>query len=913
MIAGGPHNSKLAHSVTVLFLLVAVIPLGVCAAVLVGKFNQQIKQTQVEQFDATLRSYGNTLIGRLVSADDVLQSLVNQAAPTGDTIRSELRKAEWLSELRLVGAREHPPAMFPAKSKSALAAGKSILTWRFDGNDSSIYLVHRLTNGDLLFAKINSAWLWNDLDSFAGKSTLTVLDDQGRTLAIAGDSLDKATSQNVRTWEVFLSGRFAAPSWRVSMMSPMPGLFSNQDGRTYLYLLGFLVLSILLISWVSMAAIRHQLRPLRILSLATRRVAKREFDAFAGLHWDNEFGELAHSFQAMAQKLKLQFGVLDSLSDVDRQLMNSPRLESILDALLPQLTDLLGCETVSLLLMNDSFKGALAFDFIRGQKTSVTPRPIEPGEALRRAQAGRAEDETSTEQLHLLRPILPNCSRPIVDIQVENLGDESAGAILCLGYAEPPEQRVEASVSIRDFADRLALVLANLQHAESLRKQAHFDSLTGLESRSKFTTNAQVALSECLNSESSGYLLYIDLDQFKYVNDTAGHATGDKLLKVVANRILACAGDHHVSRLGGDEFALLSAHGAQSQQAENLSRRVITALEQDIEIDGRRHRISASVGIALFPAHGRTVEELLKAGDIAMYCAKTAGRGRTQLFHHGMQQRLNEQVQLEKELIEAWENSEFVLHYQPIVDEANGTLAAEALIRWINPRSLTPVAPSTFVPLAEANGLIVRLGKWIMRNACRQFAAWRRLGIDLKYISVNVSVRQLQEPAYCDELTAILTEFGVRADQLQIEVTESVLAHEDEMRPSLEKIASLGVRLALDDFGTGYSSLSYLRSFPIRNVKIDRSFIMGLPYDTVSCQLTSSIVALCLALGKEVTAEGVETDAQLTYLRGLGCPCAQGYLLGRPMEADDFPGFAQRLRGQAALDAAPTPMTVCGA
>jgi EAL domain-containing protein (putative c-di-GMP-specific phosphodiesterase class I) len=251
---------------------------------------------------------------------------------------------------------------------------------------------------------------------------------------------------------------------------------------------------------------------------------------------------------------------------------------------------------------------------------------------------------------------------------------------------------------------------------------------------------------------------------------------------------------------------------------------------------------------------------------------------------------------MEKQLLEALDQNEFVLHYQPIVDESVGSVAAEALVRWANPRTGERVPPAKFVPLAEANGLIVRLGDWILRHACRQYAAWRDLGIHLTYISVNVSVRQLQEPNYCDGLTAALREYGLRADQLQIEVTESVLAHEGSIRPTLEQIASLGVRLALDDFGTGYSSLSYLRTFPIHSVKIDRSFVMELPHDSVSCQLTSSIIAMCVALGKKVTAEGVETPAQRSYLRGLGCTSIQGYLLGRPMESIDIPGFVIKLR-----------------
>jgi EAL domain-containing protein (putative c-di-GMP-specific phosphodiesterase class I) len=297
----------------------------------------------------------------------------------------------------------------------------------------------------------------------------------------------------------------------------------------------------------------------------------------------------------------------------------------------------------------------------------------------------------------------------------------------------------------------------------------------------------------------------------------------------------------------------------------------------------------------------------LKAGDIAMYHAKGEGRGRAVFYQAPMQQTLLDRMKLESDMQRAFQHGDFVLHYQPIVSEDSpGGLAVEALIRWPSPDQVPWIAPAVFIPVAEENGLIVKLGDWILRSACRQFAHWRDAGLQLDYISVNVSVRQLREPGFIAGMLEALRDNGMRSGELQLEITETVLAAASELEHTLSEIVAHGVGLALDDFGTGYSSLSCLRSYPIQTLKIDRSFIVGLPDDPAACRLAESIILMCAALGKRVVAEGVETDEQRNFLRRAGRVTLQGFLLGRPMDAADIPGFARRLRsavGKAATKA----------
>jgi diguanylate cyclase (GGDEF)-like protein len=666
-------------------------------------------------------------------------------------------------------------------------------------------------------------------------------------------------------------------------------------------LCGFILLTILMISWLSMTSIRRQMRPLDLLTQATKRVVQRDFEAFRGMVWNDEFGDLARAFDAMSGKLKLQFSALETLADVDRLLLHTPELELILDTLLPRIAGVLGCHTVSVLLFDpDSEEHARAYDFYTAESQQLPVRRIATDVAALRAACEQPSsasfDAATAEQLSYFAPA---ASQAIKTTRLQSLThDGHCAGVLCIGYACDPVGLQDSGISAADFADRLSLILANLEQSERLHRQANFDSLTGLQNRHLFADRVRAAVAAAEQRQGQGSLLYLDLDHFKRVNDTAGHIAGDGLLRIVGERLSECVGDgQSIARLGGDEFAVLLPSIAEPDGVRELAERIIVSLQRPIIIDGREHHVSASIGMTVFPADGTKLGDLLKAGDIAMYQAKDAGRGRAVFFQPEMQQKLLARLVLETGMHRALKHRDFRLHYQPIVSEtAGGRLSVEALVRWPGKDQTPWIPPAVFVPVAEENGVIVQLGEWILRRACAQFARWRSEGLRLEYMSVNVSMRQLRDENYMATLNAALADSGMQGNDLQIEITESVLAHGAELEKTLVNIAALGVRLALDDFGTGYSSLSYLRNYPIQTVKIDRSFVLGLPHDPGACRLAESIIVMCAALGKNVIAEGVETEQQREFLRRAGCATIQGYLLGRPMEAADIPGFARRLR-----------------
>lgn len=426
-----------------------------------------------------------------------------------------------------------------------------------------------------------------------------------------------------------------------------------------------------------------------------------------------------------------------------------------------------------------------------------------------------------------------------------------------------------------DF-NRMARSLRD-QH-EALQQQAQVDGLTGLTNREFFHQK----LRERLALEERSALLYVDLDEFKKVNDSAGHDAGDALLKEVAERLRACVQRcETVARLGGDEFAVLLAVGAGTADAAAVAGRILQAVQAPIVVAGTERRVSASIGIALIPADGSTADLLLRNADIAMYQAKEHGRNGMAFFTQEMHQRMEERISLEIALQGAVARNELRLHYQPIT--SGGMLAGvEALVRWTRPSGLQ-VAPGEFIPIAEQSGLILTLGDWVLAQACADYARWRADGIAPSYFSVNVSPRQLQSSGFNARLKSLLRQRHIRPSELQLELTESAVANGPGVDITLRRLHDLGVRLALDDFGTGYSSLSQLQRLPFDVVKVDRSFIVGLPEDAVALQLVRTILRMMDSLDKLAVAEGVETEEQRDLLQSLGCGAMQGYLIGKPM------------------------------
>jgi diguanylate cyclase (GGDEF)-like protein/PAS domain S-box-containing protein len=475
-------------------------------------------------------------------------------------------------------------------------------------------------------------------------------------------------------------------------------------------------------------------------------------------------------------------------------------------------------------------------------------------------------------------------------------GPDAPGGMLG-AFAKETHRFQEQDLSfMQTVAGFLETAILRTSNEEKLARLAQYDALTELPNRLLLRDRVEVAIENAERSGASPCLMFVDLDRFKLVNDSFGHATGDRLLREVASRLSrAIRGSDTVSRQGGDEFLVLLPELDAAEAAGRIAGKLIAEVARPYRIDGRELLIGASIGIACFPGDGSDYETLLRNADAAMYSAKDLGRGRYQFYSPEMNGRAQERLVLESELRKAVEREQLLLHYQPQFSTGDGrVIGVEALLRWQHPsRGLVP--PGQFVPVAEETGLIIAIGNWVLEHACRQRVAWQREGIDAGVLAVNVSAPQFRQPDFVAVVTAALERTGLDPALLELEVTESVVMQGlDSVRAKLDSLKALGVKFAIDDFGTGYSSLSYLRQLPINRLKLDQSFVRGLPDDRGSAAISQAVVSMGRSLDLEVIAEGVETERQVDYLKSIGCSLVQGFLLARPLPVNDCARFLRR-------------------
>jgi diguanylate cyclase (GGDEF)-like protein len=423
------------------------------------------------------------------------------------------------------------------------------------------------------------------------------------------------------------------------------------------------------------------------------------------------------------------------------------------------------------------------------------------------------------------------------------------------------------------------------EDARRLAFLAHHDTLTGLPNRARLLHECGEALARAQRHRSRVALLYIDLDDFKLVNDSKGHAAGDLVLQSIAPRVQECVRKiDMLARLGGDEFTVVIEDVQDPRDVAIIARKIIERLNEPFAVPEEEVHISASIGIACYPDDATDVETLLANADTAMYAAKAQGRNNAQYFSVDLNARALESLLVASNLRQAVAREEFCLAYQPRVElESAKITGVEALIRWNHPQ-LGPILPAQFIAVAEKTGLIDDLGGWVLANACRQMAAWRAAHTAPPRVAINVSRRQFRQPALLGNIARALDDAGLEPDALQLEVTEGTLMDDPlSAAETLRRIRLLGVSVAIDDFGTGFSSLNHLQRFEVDYIKIDQSFVRGIPLEAAEVRITDAIIAIARTMGVKLIAEGIETPQQLDYLRSARCEEGQGYLFSRPV------------------------------
>lgn len=655
----------------------------------------------------------------------------------------------------------------------------------------------------------------------------------------------------------------------------------------------FLPLVLLAAALALVAARRHELA-LRQMRRALGQLPDRRVTVPVSKRLPEEMQLLAEACNRASEAIQQQNDTRRVLDEIDALLLPGGDHESVIDQVLSRVRTVTRARNVGLTLVDpvSGYGRLFVVNAAGGQPVIRVQLDDFMAATLREAELGVTVARCEEGRHSFLQPLQQAGSSFFWVWPVMGAGE--LVAILSVGYAEPPVGGASIAETGTLCAQRLGLSLASNARAERLYRQAHFDPLTQLPNRLLFRDQLQAELAAVAHGGGGGALLYIDLDHFKRVNDSLGHEAGDQLLSIVAQRLRAAVKDGDtVARLGGDEFTVILRDVFDAGEAAAVAGRIIASMRRPVRVGGREHQVRASIGIALFPAEGKGIDELLHNADLAMYRAKELGRGGAEFYDARMGQRSQDSG-----MFRALSRREFSLFYQPQYRVDDGSLAGvEALLRWHQPGGGLRTS-AEFVPAAEQSGLIVDLGGWVIEAACAQLVAWRELGVAAPVLAVNLSVQQLRDVQLVPALRRQLERHGLAPADITFEISEAALTDEDS-QPCIRELSGLGVGLVLDDFGTGTTALANLRRYPVQAVKIDRSFIGRITEDHAAAALAGTIIVMAHSLGRSVIAEGVESAGQLEFLREHGCDLAQGYFLARPLSAQDMTALLQGRRTAA--------------
>ncbi len=636
---------------------------------------------------------------------------------------------------------------------------------------------------------------------------------------------------------------------------------------------GVVAIAFLFTTCVMVRLLRRRFALLGRLEELTRFIIRGDYAHRVKVRELDEFQSLGEAFNEMTDQLQTSLKSSQSVADIDRLILSSADLDTVVrKVLLSARTDSI---EIALILRMDGPKKILTK--YRLNNRQLVEEPI----GLLEISDDSLRDIDGYQRI--AKRVCGDSVRSCLAVAADG---NITGALIATASRS---LLVAETKRLTDLADRLSVAITNIQRSEILYQKAHFDELTGLINRHAFQEKLREHISRSWRGEQ-GAVLFIDLDGFKKVNDTEGHKAGDRLLVIIAERLKECLREvDTIARMGGDEFAVIVSGCDEEKSVSDLCERIIASAIQPIIVDRMEHTVGASIGVALFPDDGQKVEELIMKADSAMYRAKEAGRGRFAFFDDTLNEASRHRVLIESRLRGAIARNELEMHFQPKLDLVNRTVtSAEALIRWTDSQ-LGSVLPEVFVPIAEETNLIHDFTSIQVDRTADLFAAANSVGVQLDSVAINASAKQLMTDGFAISLLSLLDQRMLPHQFIEIEVTESVFAHDKNMVvQELEILQSAGMKIALDDFGTGFSSLNMLRELPLDVVKIDRSFITEIESSDQARILVQHLISIATTLGKEVVAEGVETEVQLRHLEEANCHYVQGYLISKAKTLEDF-------------------------
>lgn len=683
---------------------------------------------------------------------------------------------------------------------------------------------------------------------------------------------------------VFLAGKTSLQVW---------------GGYTTLFIVVslFLIMMSLLGFLLSIKHTGHYIQPLKHLKEGIQNVANQQLNTEVRFRSKDEFEDIAELFNVMSTRVSKHFNAMEMMSRIDRLILSTFDIENIIETILVRMGQIVPCDSVSVLINseqdNDAYLYYLGDHFsTKIHKTEVVISDCE----IKKFEAN--PEHLIVENNGLAPPYLsPIKKHHSAFLVLPIFLSQHLSAAIILGYYNEPNYTPQDIIQARDLAHRVAVALSNATWEDKLYYKAHYDPLTNLPNRLLFHDRLEHAITRAKRDHTQVGLMFIDLDRFKFINDSLGHDSGDDFLIETAKRLKSCVRSvDTVSRLGGDEFTViipdLEMNSDATHDLSHIGSKIIETLLEPFNLSGQEVNSSGSIGISIYPRDADNYSDLLKNADSAMYYAKASGKSNYQFYSEDLNTEAKALLVLESQLHHAIERDEFELYYQPRIDSKTGkVLSAEALIRWHHPEKGL-LLPESFIHVAEESGLIRAIGDWVISEACKQMVIWQRQGYPDLCISVNLSAYQFHAENMLNYVKQALFKSGLEPKFLEIEITEGTLLQDIETTmETMRHLSNMNIKLAIDDFGTGYSSLSYLKKFPIDSLKIDQSFVQNLCDDKDNYAIVSAIITLAHSLDLRVIAEGVEQQAELHILQKMNCDEVQGFFYAKPLSKADFLNF----------------------
>lgn len=923
-------KSKVARGIALLLLIAATVPASLITGLSRIETIKLVSNYEHKSLVDTSQAYALATFSNLSLASNQLLQVSQQATENSTHAANIalLKSPMFLSVARLsangkmltgYGNNDRISALSPriiqkaAQSKRASQPSLIVLPAGKHGEFSLFLAISHLQDRQspsLWVAELDPEFVWGNKEIYPDDTNLCVYRLDGKATsplfcsheAVAAPESTGVADINVGSWDLFLRGIFGETVWRYETQrrdamtaDVFSALVSNSNFSW------IAILSLLLVALLSLMQIRKILVPLEHLIEATKRISKGNFSQVK-IVGSSELSELGHAFNTMSTHIKQQLDTLQSLSTLDREIVTELNVERTIDNVLTRMQSLLPDATCYIYRLDekDSTEIQCMVDIGSGAGKTTTriSIPYPEIDAIKTYGQGQVS-ECSMQSTLVHLNLAAEYGNEFVWTLPIFWQDEIYAFLSVASHA-----KLEASNpdwdEFRELASRIGIVLSAHSREERLLTQAQYDTLTGLPNRILLQDRINQAMEHSDRNGNPFWVIFLDLDHFKYVNDSMGHDAGDKLLVEISKRLHANTRETDtVARFGGDEFITVLQGDMDENQKLGIVNRIIESIALPIQIGQQEFSVTSSIGISVYPYDGDAAETLIKHADIAMYRAKESGRNNFQFFTQSMNEKAAMRMHMESLLRHALERNEFTLLYQPKVDLASHHITGvEALIRWNNPE-LGKVPPNEFIRLAEEIGLIIPIGEWVMRSACQQAVSWQKAGFGTLKMSVNLSARQFKKEYLAESIASILEETGMNAALLELELTESLFLHDEANALAiLHKIKALGIKLAIDDFGTGYSSLSYLNNLPLDTLKIDKSFTDKIVSSKTKSPIVDTIIALAKNLELEIVAEGVESEEQAVYLAAKGCNQIQGYYFSKPVPAsmiEDMLGSNKKL------------------